>query len=76
MTKSSRKVGDIGPKLQGALRALKIHGEKKEENAFPGERGHRSRPAGWGEGQGKEAPAGERGQKSQECEVSGPQSTD
>lgn len=34
MTKSNRKVGDIGLKLQGALRALKIHGEKKEEHAF------------------------------------------
>lgn len=36
MTKSSRKVGDIGPKLQGALRALKIHGKKKRRKCISG----------------------------------------
>lgn len=76
MTKSSRKVGDIGPKLQGLSGPLRYMERKKEENALQGERGHRSRPAGWGEGQGEAAPAGERGQNSQEREVSCPQSTD
>lgn len=49
---------------------------KKKKMHFQGKEGTGQDQQDGGEGQGKEAPAGERGQKSQECEVSGPQSTD
>lgn len=39
MTKSRRRAGGIGLKLQGALRALKIHGEKKEKKCILGGKG-------------------------------------
>lgn len=43
MTKSRRRAGGIGLKLQGALRALGIHREEKGKNAFWGEKGYKSR---------------------------------